>query len=335
MGNSRKMPSPKKASTLASKPPRSSAKKQTSKVGGVTMDVCLRVDSPKIREMEKKAAQRRGFKWALGLITIICFAALLKVTVQESILKNPQFELRDVAVQTTGPLTVQKIVRATLLTRGENLLSINMRDLHTRLRQLPPVKDVSIERDFDAGLMTLRITQRLPVAWLDCPKLGMVAGRPEVGYLLDQEAVPFPCDVVTESMVSLPVIRYADLTQKTAGMPIQDLQLTAALKLLKELEQRFELGQPQVRSIDIQTPYSMLATFTDKSAITFGVDDLEVQLARLDRIRVEARQRRWEIETVNLLVRQNVPITFRQPPDLAGLQPESASIPTVKTTSVR
>lgn len=299
------------------------------------MDVCLRVDSPKIREMEKKAAHRRGFKWGLALIIIICFAALLKITVQEAILKNPQFELRDVAVQTSGPLTVEKIVRATLLTRGENLLTINMRALHTRLRQLPPVKDVAIERNFDAGLMTLKITQRHPVAWLDCPKLGMIAGRPEVGFLLDAEAVPFPCDGVTEAMMSLPVIRYGALTQKSAGTAIEDLQLNAALKLLRELEQRFELGQPQIRSIDIQTPYSMVASFADKSVITFGVDDLDLQLARLDRIRVEARQKHWEIETLNLLARQNVPITFRQPPDLAGLQPEGHPVSPVKSSTVR
>jgi hypothetical protein len=330
------MSTPKKASAKAPKPPRRPAKKQAQKVGGVTMDVCLKVDSPKIREMEKKAAQRRGFKWALGLIIVICFLALLKITVQESILKNPQFELRDVAVQTSGPLTVEKIVRATQLTRGENLLTINMRALHTRLRQLPPVKDVSIQRDFDAGLMTLKIEQRLPVAWLDCPKLGMIAGRPEVGHLLDQDAVPFPCDVVTESMAALPIIRYADLTQKTEGLAIKDLPLTSALTLLKELELRFELGHPQVRTIEIQTPYSMVATFSDKSVITFGVDDLPIQLARLDRVRIEARQRHWEIGTLNLLVRQNVPITFRQPPDLAGLQPESSvSVSPVQSITVR
>lgn len=329
------MATPNNASAPAPKPKRP-AKKQRPKPATTTVEVCLNVDSPKIREMEKKAAQRRGFKWALGLIIIICFLALLKVTVQEAILKNPQFALRDVAVQTSGPLTVEKIVRATQLTQGDNLLTINMRALHTRLRQLPPVKEVSIERDFDAGLMTLRITQRIPMAWLDCPKLGMIAGRPEVGYLLDHEGVPFPCDVVTDSLLTLPVIRYPGLAHKTAGVALQDLQLTAALQLLKELESRFENGQPQARSIEVQTPYSMVASFTDKSEITFGIDDLELQLARLDRVRVEARQRGWEIETLNLLARQNVPITFRQPPDLAGLQPEpTVPVSLLQTPSVR
>lgn len=324
---------PKKApsqlkKTRAAKVPQAGA-------GGLAVEV-LKVDSPKIREMEKKAAHRRGFKWALGLIILICLLALLKVTVQEAILKNPQFELRDVAVQTSGPLTVERLVRATQLTRGENLLTINMRELHARLRKLPGVKDVSIERDFDAGLMTLRIRQRQPVAWLDCARLGMIAGRSETGYLIDGEGVPFPADKLTDQLKKLPVIRYNELTQKSAGAPVQDLPVQAALKLLGALEDRFEIGQPQVASIDIQSPYAMAATFADKAVITFGVDDLEPQLVRLDRVRMEARHRNWEIETLNLLVRQNVPVTFRKPPDLAGLQPEggvSISIP--KPTPVR
>lgn len=303
---------------------------------GVSLKVCLKVDSPKIREMEKKAAHRRGFKWGLGLIILICLLALLKVTVQEAILKNPQFELRDVAVQTSGPLTVERLVRATLLTRGENLLTINMRELHARLRKLPGVKDVAIERDFEGGLMTLRIRQRQPVAWLDCPRLGMIAGRSEAGYLIDNEGVPFPADKLTEPLQKLPVIRYGELAQKPAGAPIQELQVTAALKLLTALEERFEQGQPQARAIDIQSPYAMVVTFADKSVITFGVDDLAPQLARLDRVRLEAQHRQWEIETLNLLVRQNVPVTFRKPPDLAGLQPQGGvSISVPKTTPVR
>ena len=52
----------------------------------------LPVDSPKIRAMAKQEATRRGYTWALRLILLICFTGLLKVTVQEAILKNPQFE---------------------------------------------------------------------------------------------------------------------------------------------------------------------------------------------------------------------------------------------------
>lgn len=330
------MPRGPQALSKADKPTSSAAKKQSRTEGGVTLETCLRVDSPIIRKIEKQKAQRRGFKWALGLILLICFSSLLKIVIQESFLKNPQFELRTVAVDTSGPLTITKIVRASQLTTGDNLLTINMRALHTRLRQLPPVKDVRIERDFERGVLTLRVKQRQPVAWLDCAKQGMIAGRPEVGYLIDAEAVAFPCDVILDSCAHLPVIRYESLPQKSPGLASEDLQLKAALNLLKSLDQRYELGQPQVRMIDIVKPYAMVATFADKAQITFGIDDLELQMARLDRIRIEAQQRGWEIETLNLLVQQNVPVTFRQPPQLAGLQPAPApSISIPKPTPTR
>ena len=284
----------------------------------------LPVDSPKIRAMARQQATRRGYTWALRLILLICFTGLLKVTVQEAILKNPQFELQQIAVQTRGPLSVEKIVRATLLTRGENLLFINMREVRARLLQLPAVAAVTLERDFDAGILTLRVEQREPVAWLDCPRLGLMAGRANDGWLLDAGGVPFPCDALTEAYAALPVIQYENLAQNTPGRPLDDLAVQAALKLVAALDARYEAGQPRVLSLQLQTPYSILARFTDKTQVVFGVDDLDPQLSRLDRVRTEARRRGWEIDTLNLLARQNVPVTFRSPPDLTGLQVPAA-----------
>lgn len=281
--------------------------------------------------MAKQEATRRGYTWALRLILLICFTGLLKVTVQEAILKNPQFELQQVAVQTHGPLSVEKIVRATLLTRGENLLFINMREVRARLHQLPAVASVTLERDFDAGILTLRVKQRQPVAWLECPRLGLIAGRD--GWLVDAEGVPFPCDALTEAYAVLPVIQHEALAQNTPGRPLNDFGLQAALDLVAALDTRYEAGQPRARALQLQTPYSILARFTDKTQVVFGVDDLDLQLARLDRVREEARRRGWEIDTLNLLARQNVPVTFRSPPDLAGLQVPSARPVTAPRTA--
>jgi len=292
--------------------------KKPRKCGGVTLAVDLKVDSPKIREMEKKVARRKGFKWAMTGIIVICLVVLVKITVSETFLKNPQFSLQRIVVRTHGPLTTQKIVRATALTQGTNLLTINMRDLHARITQLPQVKTAKIIRDYKGGL-TLEITQRQPLAWIECAKHGMVAGRIEEGHFLDAEGAPFPCEVLTDAYLALPVIRHEGLSQNTPGVPIPDLQIKSALRLLAELHQRFEQGPEEPRVIDIQTPYSLVVTFADRAQITFGVDDLDLQFERLDRVRLEARHRKWHIETLNLLARQNVPVTFRQPPDLSGL----------------
>ena len=78
----------------------------------------------------------------------------------------------------------------------------------------------------------------------------------------------------------------------------------------------------------------------DKSHIIFGTDDLEEQLTRLDRIWLESRHRGWQIDTLNLLVQKNMPVTFREPPNLDGLQSPvtaalSASGSPASPTSVR
>ncbi|MDZ4288028.1 MAG: FtsQ-type POTRA domain-containing protein [Prosthecobacter sp.] len=300
----------------------------------VAHGVDLKADSPKIREMEKSAAKRKGFKWAVGIIALIGLIVLLKITVREAFLQNPQFALRQIAVRTEGPLTAQKIVRATALTEGTNLLSINLREVRARLERLPQIQSIKMERDY-TGLLTLEVKQRQPVAWLECTKLGLIAGKRGAACLLDAMGVPFPCETALETYELLPLIRYEALSQNSPGMPIRDLELTAALKLLDELQKRFEQGTEEIRLIDIQTPYSMVAVFADQSQVTFGVDDLEYQLARLDRVRHEAHQRQWEIETLNLLVRDNVPVTFRRAPDLAGLQDIKIPIATIPKPTPR
>jgi cell division septal protein FtsQ len=300
----------------------------------ISHGVDLKADSPKIREMEKVAAKRRGFKGAMALIIIICLVVLVKITVREAFLQNPQFALRQIAVKTEGPLTAQKIVRTTGLTEGTNLLTVNLREIRVRLEHLPQVRTVKIDRNY-AGVLTLEVKQRQPVAWLECAKLGLIPAKKGAAHLVDAEGVAFPCDSALEDYRQLPLIRYEALPQMAAGLPIKDLQLTAALRLLDELTQRYEQGAEQVLVLDIQTPYSITAQFADRSQVTFGVDDVPLQLARLDRVRDEASRRQWQIETLNLVARHNVPVTFRTAPDLAGLQKLNVPIATIPRDAPR
>lgn len=301
----------------------------------MTLNVNLRVDSPKIRDMERAALKRRGFKWATGLIILICLGSLLKITIREAFLKNPQFSLKQVVVRTEGPVTAQKIVRTSALTHGMNLLTVNLREIQGRIMTLPQVRSVKITRDYE-GRLTLEVQQRQPVAWLECPKLGMIARQPETGHFIDAEGVTFPCEFVSDAYAGLPSIRYEALVQNHSGIALTELPVKSALTLLKELQQRSEHGAPEVREIHIEKPWSLATHLSDKTRVLFGVDDLSEQLERLDRIWIEAQHREWKIDTLNLLVRRNMPITFREPPNLQGLQePLTASAAPVTPAFVR
>lgn len=296
------------------------AKKRSSKAAGVWVEVDLKVDSPKIREMEKAEQKRRGFKWAMAIILVVCLAALLKVTVREAFLKNPQFTLRQVVVRTEGPATAQQIVRVSAITQGMNLLTANLREIQGRILRMPQVKSAKITRDYH-GRLTLEVAQRQPVAWIECAPLGMRAGTAETGHFIDAEGTVFPCEVVTEAYARLPVIRHAALAHNLPGQQVTDLPVKAALALLAGLQPRHEQQDaPAVREIETQNTWGLNVSFEDGARVFFGIDDLEEQLARLDRVWIEARHRGWKIDTLNVLVRENIPVTFREAPDLEGLQ---------------
>lgn len=294
--------------------------KRAKKAADGPMEVNLKPNSPKLREMEKAEKQRLGFKWGIGIICTICLLALLKVTVREAFLKNPQFTLRQVVVKTEGPATAEQIVRVSAITHGMNLLTVNLREIQRRILEMPQVKSVKISRDYH-GRMTLAVDQRQPVAWIACAKLGMRAGTPETGYFLDAEGTLFPCEVVTETYSKLPVIQHEALNQNQPGKKISDLSVTAALSLLEKLQKR-QRGKTALAVREIATQYSwgLNVTFDDRTRVFFGIDDLDDQLARMDRITLEAGHRGWKIDTLNVLVRENIPITFREAPDLEGLQ---------------
>lgn len=58
----------------------------------------------------------------------------------------------------------------------------------------------------------------------------------------------------------------------------------------------------------------MLVTDKNHTRVTFGLNDLETQLQRLEQFLVYCDDSKQELETVNLIVQRNIPVTFATPP---------------------
>ena len=277
-------------------------------------------ESPAIRTHEAAEVRRRGFRNATWLIIGIGVLALGRIVWTEAFEKNSQFLLKQVVVNTAGPLSVQKIVSTTALTLDTNLLTLSIRDVRARLEQLPQVKSVQIHRAYN-GRLTLDVEQRFPVAWLECAKMKFYAARSGSGCQLDAEGVPMPCDVITKEYLALPVIRFDDLSQAIHGTPIPDRLLHTALHLMKELNSRAQSPGETVTLLNIPNPWSIQAHFASEQpkVITFSVDDIEMQLERYDRLLEEARARNWQVATLNFIAVANTPATFHGTPDFTGL----------------
>ena len=60
--------------------------------------------------------------------------------------------------------------------------------------------------------------------------------------------------------------------------------------------------------------YRLLVTDKNHSRVTFGYNDLETQLRRLEQFLVYCDDSKQELATLNLLVQRNIPVTFAPRP---------------------
>src|SRR4029453_2724799 len=70
----------------------------------------------------------------------------------------------------------------------------------------------------------------------------------------------------------------------------------------------------QVREIDVSESYHLLVTDKNHSRVTFGYNDLETQLRRLEQFLVYCNDSKHDLVTVNLLVKRNIPVAFAPRP---------------------
>lgn len=272
----------------------------------------LEPESPVTREIESVKRVRWGFHIAAGLLVFLGLLALVRAAVKEAFEKDPRFVLKEVVVDTKGVLTEQKIVRVSGLVEGQNLMAVDLRDVMQRIEKLPQVHSARIERDFD-GKLIIEVEQRQPVAWLESRKLKLAPRQTANSFLIDRFGVPVPCDVLLKEHLTLPVIRDEGLDTVSQGVAIRSVQMAAALKMVAELGRRVTEGKDGDRlvSVEVKSPFAMTACFSDGAEVIFGVDGIREQLARYARIRGEEKARGWQIATLNLLVEDNIPVTFR------------------------
>ncbi len=285
--------------------------------GGIDHKVDCNPETPKIREEKKRAFRRAGFRSAVWLVALFGLVALAVVTWRQTMYRNPRFGLKEVTVFTEGALRPEKLVREMGLVEGMDTLWIDLRALTDKVERLPQVKSATAKRDYQ-GRMEVTVIQRRPVAWLECHRLGLHSMKSGFGCLLDDEGVAMPCEVILRDYTRLPVIHFEELSQVHPGLPVRDLQVRAALRLLEEMEKRADGGMSALVRCEIPAKYALVAHFEDGMEITFNPDELDRQLPRFDRVMIEARQKGWQIATLNLLPEENVPVTFRQPPKLAA-----------------
>jgi len=286
------------------------------------LEVTVRAD--KARTMRNRAIA------AFICKTIFIFALLGgsyvggKELLRRFIWENPDYFLTDIRVSSDGALQRDQILHAGSIVSGVNIFSVKTAAIRSGIDALPQVERAEVQRILPNRL-DVTITERRPIAWLT-ERADEDPTASESAWLVDARGVVMKSKRMLEEYYHLPQISGVPVGDFVAGQRINSVEIQAALELVR-LDG--DNTRWQARNIDLAKGYCLVVTDQNHTKITFSLDDIDQQLDRLFRYLDRAEAEKKEIQTINLLVKKNTPVTFHDPNALEGEEDAPSSPPPV------
>ncbi len=224
--------------------------------------------------------------------------------------ENPDYALKDVIVNSDGfSITRDQVIKTAGLEKGRNIFSYKLDEVHAVLKKkLASAASVEVRR-YLPNRIEVNIAERKPVAWL-AARVPENLAQCEHTHLLDASGVVFQPHAGLKRYDKLPVIGGVEMEDIELGKETQKAELSTALALLCKVQ---EMDTFKILSIDASRGYCLVVTDQKHAKLTFGLDNIEEQLQRHELVQREAAQLGQEIQTVNLMLARNVPVTFTVP----------------------
>ena len=273
-----------------------------------------------VKVRSRRATQHRIRKALVVLSRVILVAALcsaLYVGTREAarrlFFQNQDYQLKTIELQTDGTLQREQVLRAADLHEDENIFSVNLARVHDRIQDLPQVDDVEVVRKLP-GEIDIRVVERKPVAWLTSDKEISDPFVSDAAFLVDARGVLMKQKKLLPEYLGLPLILGCSSESLEAGKVVESVEVKTALELLRLSTRSFMQTRFQIREIDLSQSYCLLVTDKNRTRVTFGLNDLETQLEKLEQFLAYCDNSKQELGTLNLLVQRNIPVTFTDTP---------------------
>jgi cell division protein FtsQ len=270
------------------------------------LEVTVRAD--KARVMRNRAIA--AFICRATIVVILGVGGWLggKELLRRFVWENPDYLLSEVDVKTDGALQRDQVLQAANIREGVNIFTVDTKAARLALDKLPQVERAEIKRELP-NKIEINIIERRPIAWVT-ERAGENPTANEKAWLIDARGVVMKSKRMLEEYYHLPQISGVAVENLTAGQRVNTVEMQSALELIR-------LNAPntrwQARNVDLTKGYCMVVTDQNHTKVTFGLDGVELQLDRLFRYLDRADEEKKEIQTVNLLVRKNTPVTFHEP----------------------
>ena len=272
-----------------------------------------------VKVRARRASHHRARRILVALARVALVVALIaglvygvRIGLRRFFFDNPDYRLSSIEVRTDGTLQREQVLKMAGLSEGLNIFSVNLAQVHDRLQQLPQVDEVQVERKLPNEI-DIAITERKPIAWITSEKTLADPFISDAAFLVDARGTLMKEKNLLPEYLALPLITGCAEEAMVPGKTIASFEVRAALQLLRLTTTSFMQTRFQIREIDLSKGYCMVVIDKNHTEVTFGFDDLEPQMQRLEQFLVYCDDAQRELATVNLLVARNTPVTFARP----------------------
>jgi cell division septal protein FtsQ len=221
---------------------------------------------------------------------------------------NPAYNLCELELELDGVMTQEDLLAETGIQSGDNIFRIDIAGIDHKLREIPMVADVSIERIMP-GRIEIALTRRIPVAWVSKSSDSSVEYDPSSMLLVDDSGFLMKPRLLQQEYHQLPIIYGVKVEKIQEGSLLEGDDLKNALTLLREARDQ-EKSLLVIRSLNISKGYCIDALTDQNARVKFASGDFPTQLMKLQRLLEHCRDTGREIESVNLMVAKNTPVKF-------------------------
>lgn len=282
-----------------------------------------------------------GFLKCLGKVTKLALVLALVGAagwgawrgVRHAFYQNPDFRLQVIDLNPNNAIDEIGLVQISGIDLSANLFDLDIPGITERLAKVPALSSVKVERHLP-GTLSVRVVARTPRAWIACPEEGIPAERKVGGLLVDESGSSFPCtahQLKTADRLPIILLPTAGESLITVGRKLPHKELQRCFRLLETATEMDPEAPQWIESMRQASAWSLVIVTRDGVTATFGLGDHQRQITNF-RAAIEHVGRNGEaIDTINLIPKENVPVTVRA----GGSPPRAVPVPEPTRTDIR
>ena len=277
----------------------------------------------------EKARQQRWRSVAKVAAYVLGTAALFlgvwhggRWLMQVGFYENEKFAIRKIDIRTDGVIDPAQLRKWAGQERGDNLFETDLMRVKRDLELSPMVESAAVDRVLPDTLR-IRVTERRPVAQVILYRQGANGALAHQRFWIDGKGVVIPpldprLAAKQRPKKWLPVLLGVKQAELLPGRTLDTPQARAALQLINHYDLSPMAGLAHLRQIDVSGRETMEMITWQGARVTLSLHGLDRQLARWRQIHDLGRQHNRAIATVDLSIKNNLPVRWMLPPAAVG-----------------